>query len=398
MDATFDYVDASNGFEVTFDEGSANLLLLGGLAPRFQLQSLLYAPPGHASYVDYSDTTTIGSSFGISSSFTGSSGFSFKFGIGVNKRCGAGSNGGKQICGTGNLSGTGGSGFTQEEDSSSTTAVSQEQGFEIKISGPQPNQCLGQTDTQMDDRGLDHDYDAFLVWLNPVIDLAGQPASSGGALYWTGYSFDPLDPSKNIDFVSISPGQLKDADFPADLNATGSCYYQPGLYQELQRGWDTSGVPGGPALASADYQAILSAEPWVNDPHATSTPLDTNRFTGPLNSIVLQYETNQVATGYSACYNSSFAASVGEKITSSTKSGWSFGFSFFDGLISGDLSDASTATPQSGWSGTDTQKVGQCATISITGPPAGSGYAGPTEFNVYQDNIYGTFMIWPVQP
>lgn len=39
--------------------------------------------------------------------------------------------------------------------------------------------------------------------------------------------------------------------------------------------------------------------------------------------------------------------------------------------------------------------------LQITGPgctgsPCNPAYSGPGEFDVYQDNIYGTFMFWPV--
>lgn len=400
--ATFDDNAVGGGYEITFTGGwggggSATLNLEGALTPRYQLLSLLYAPPGHASSVEYAGTTAIGTSTDISRSFTSGSNFSIKFGVGYNAKCGAGAGGTLQICGTDGLPTTAGGGFTQVKDSSQTTDVSQQQGYTITIYGPQPNGCLGQTDTQMDDLGLDHDYDQFIVWLNPAVNISGAPS---GALYWTGYSFNGEDPAQNIDSVTLSPGQLKDPNFPADLDnqgIEGGCYYQPGFYAKLQRGWDTSGTAGGAALTAADYQAILAAEPWANDPHATSTPLDTARFSGPLNALELQYETNQLATGYSACYNSGFATNLGETDTYSVQSGLQVHFSFFGGLISGSLTDASAMTNQSGWSSTNSQKVGQCATISITGPPGGSGYSGPTQFNVYQDNVFGTFMIWPVQ-
>lgn len=50
-----------------------------------------------------------------------------------------------------------------------------------------------------------------------------------------------------------------------------------------------------------------------------------------------------------------------------------------------------------------TNTTSKYGTIHIVGPPCnwtGSvcspSYAGPPEFDVYQDNIYGTFMFWPV--
>lgn len=392
---TLNYTDYTDGFEITATGGSASLQLYGALAPRYQLLSLLYAPPGHASYVDYSGTTTIGTSTGITKSFTSSSDLGISIGLGYNSSCGKGAGATWQICGTDDLNTTSGSSFTQESDSSTTDDVSLKQGYDVKIEGPQPNVCLQQTNLQMDDLGLDHDYDQFIVWLNPAINFSGDPS---GALYWTGYSFDGQDPSQNIQYVLLSPAQLKDPGFPGDLNDSASCSYDPSVYGYLQRSWDTSGTPGGAPLTAANYQAILAEEPWANDPHAQSVTVDTNRYTGPLNSVVLQYQTSQVPTSYQACYNSDFATQTGEKDSCQTQSGWTLGFSMLFGVINAKLTDSSTITSQSGWSSTDSSKVGQCATVSITGPPSGSGYSGPTEFNVYQDSIFGTLMIYPVLP
>jgi hypothetical protein len=64
-------------------------------------------------------------------------------------------------------------------------------------------------------------------------------------------------------------------------------------------------------------------------------------------------------------------------------------------------SDTLTWTDQ--WSKTNTEQTGVTATGSVTGPPcvvSGSGcnpvYTGPTEFEVFQDNVYNTFMYYPV--
>ena len=59
------------------------------------------------------------------------------------------------------------------------------------------------------------------------------------------------------------------------------------------------------------------------------------------------------------------------------------------------MSSTITLTVTDKWSQNNTQKVGESTTISITGPQAGSGYSGPTNFLLYEDNIYGTFMLYP---
>ena len=70
-------------------------------------------------------------------------------------------------------------------------------------------------------------------------------------------------------------------------------------------------------------------------------------------------------------------------------------YQIFGGLLSEDLKSSNTLTWTNKWSSTETSKVSQAATVSITGPAYGTGYSGPTLFNMYQDNIYGTYMFYP---
>lgn len=56
------------------------------------------------------------------------------------------------------------------------------------------------------------------------------------------------------------------------------------------------------------------------------------------------------------------------------------------------LSSANTFTWTNKWSATSTNQVGQTASASITGPNSSDNYTGPVEFNIFQDNVYGTFM------
>jgi hypothetical protein len=60
--------------------------------------------------------------------------------------------------------------------------------------------------------------------------------------------------------------------------------------------------------------------------------------------------------------------------------------------LSAKLNIADTVTLNNKWSSTSTNQVGQTATASITGPSATDNYTGPVEFEIFQDNVYGTFM------
>jgi hypothetical protein len=65
--------------------------------------------------------------------------------------------------------------------------------------------------------------------------------------------------------------------------------------------------------------------------------------------------------------------------------------------LSADLKTSTTLTWTHKYSSLNTQKVGQNASWSVTGPAASANYTGPTLFDVYQDNVYGTFMFYPQQ-
>lgn len=62
--------------------------------------------------------------------------------------------------------------------------------------------------------------------------------------------------------------------------------------------------------------------------------------------------------------------------------------------ITVDIKTSTTFTWMDQWNTTMTQMMSQTNSVSIHGwtPP----YTGPDEFNVFQDNIYGTFMVYPV--
>lgn len=56
------------------------------------------------------------------------------------------------------------------------------------------------------------------------------------------------------------------------------------------------------------------------------------------------------------------------------------------------LNIADTLTWTNKWNAMSSQQTGQTASVSVTGPSAADNYTGPVEFEIFQDNIYGTFM------
>jgi len=410
--ASITYGSVNNGFLITWvpgpsGTGSATLQLYGNLLPKYMLLSLMYAPPGHSSNFTYQTTSTLGTSTNITSSFTSGAQSSLTVSVGASVPCGGSSSGGNNssgggkpqpVCANGSSGSTQGSGFTQEQDSSNSVAVSQKTGFTLAISGPQSNDCEPQYDgltvAQADALGLDHNYDQFIVWLNPAVNVGGAP---GGALYWTGYQSNSED-EPNENYVLLNVNWLEDQNFLSDgaNSAPQYCWeYVPGVITELGRGWDTSLPTTESGISESDLSTILKVEPYVNDPHASTTQIDTTRYTN-MGLPDFLYETNQNYENLSECYTTSFSQMLGYKDTYSETMGSSFSFSVLGGVISASLSNTSTMTTVSGSSNTRSQEVGECVNFTLVGPIVGSGYSGPSNFQLYQDNIYGTLMLNPV--
>jgi hypothetical protein len=63
----------------------------------------------------------------------------------------------------------------------------------------------------------------------------------------------------------------------------------------------------------------------------------------------------------------------------------------FLGFFKSNFTNSQTLTWTNKWSSSHSTTSGTSATFSITGP-ADCKYAGKTDVQVYQDNVYGTFM------
>jgi hypothetical protein len=68
----------------------------------------------------------------------------------------------------------------------------------------------------------------------------------------------------------------------------------------------------------------------------------------------------------------------------------------FLGIFSVDLKSSTAMTFVNQWSTQTSLITGQTVTTTITPPGFADNYTGPTEFNIFQDNIYGTLMFNPV--
>ena len=183
----------------------------------------------------------------------------------------------------------------------------------------------------------------------------------------------------------------------------------------LARAWAAGQVwPSGqgPALTSADYSKILLADPYSQcTPHPTQCPTAPNidRYTITDNEDIPYVQPpvggQPINETYMLGYTSSDTQSRDYTTTNSVMFGLETTYSgkAFGTGITTTFSQSNTFTTTNEVDTSLTSTNGTTATASITGPPctvSGSqcnpAYTGATEFDVYEDNLYGTFFFNPV--
>jgi hypothetical protein len=320
--------------------------------PKFLVLSVIYAPPGQSSSVDYGSSTATGSNTSFDSSYKDQKSMttSLQLGPGIKSTT---------------LTATKTGSFTQTQDVSGSITLNKTTGFDVVAPGP-----ANSTD------GINHDYDLILLWLNPVVNL--NVASSGTTATWTGYTFDANDPANEVDIVPVYVAWLKN---PSTM--------PPGVANSLARTWAQPPADGqGPGLNGNDFIQILARDPFANgataiDPTRFDLTGQTLSFAPPVNGgapltqgITLQYQnTSKQGTKATDQYKTSYSVEITSSIA---------------GFFKATLTDTTTLTWTNTVAQSSTQTSGQTAKLALTGPS--SSYNGPTDVQVYQDNVYGTFM------
>ena len=363
----------------------------GYINPKFIVLAVDYVTPGASSYTQYCKNTTVSSTDSISNTFMTAYQQSLSVKLTVSSI-----NGWFSGSSTTNQSTT----YTQSNKIANQVTVSQSSTLCEQIAGAtnsyQPN---------------NHDYDIIWLWLNPVALLTFQETQNGTivATQWNGWGFNAKD-QPAMDVFPVYVGCLN-----GDLSGCN--------LSELSRTWDTgeSWPTGqGPALNSQDYAAILANDPFSGcEPH---TPLTqecsvtpaTNRFTiaDPQNIQYLQppVGAGQITTTYMLNYTIANMQSHSYTLSTATTFGEESEFKaapFGSGItITMGTSQTFTTTEEVDQSLTTTNST--TTTASITGPPCtvsgnscnptypSVGTPGPTEFDVYEDTLYGTFLYYPV--
>jgi len=352
----------------------------GFVEPKYVVLTVTYAPPGSASSVTYSNSTILGTSSIISNSFTNdvkvtssiNTGFDL-FGLFSNK-----------------LTLTSSGQLTQETDTSSSVALSETTNMSTTIRGPASSAV-----------GLDHDEDIIWVWLNPAIGL--NIDSTGTNFTWTGFAFDQNDPAGTTDIIGIPVKYLNGhAPLPSNIADVLARRWAP---RTLCTSADPAcGLDGtkDPGLDASDLAAILRADPFSNPAYVINVPsggscTGDGRFCRTTNPN-LQYSPpppggQPVTQMYSIQHQATATEGQGATDTRSVSIGTqgdlhvNFFIKFTAKLMATD-----TMTFVNKWNAMSSSQVGQTASATVTGPSSADNYTGPVEFDIFQDNIYGTFM------
>lgn len=375
-DMTITFVPDTDGY------GTATLQPISGhINPKYIVLAVTYAPPGSQSNVNYSESTLLGNSTSIANSnnFQSSIKVSLKASTGV-------ATGIFGLQGTTTYSYS--QGWTNEQDTSSSISLNKTTQIAELVRGPSSVQ------------GINHDYDVIWLWLNPLAlyDVLPGPDS----VTWTGYDYDATD-MPDMDVYPVYVGYLNGHfAIPADVS------------QVLARTWaagQTWGPGEGPGLTAQDFTKILAADPFSNPNYTVSVPAGSltssdGRFTVTGNQNVSYVPPPPGGNPITQNYIESYATTTtqGEGSKQSLQVAWSldqsvsvgFGKHFIASLTA-DTQYSRTQTWTYSWSTTRTNTTSQSASLSVTSPAATDNYTGPTEFVVYQDNIYGTFMFYPAR-
>lgn len=397
---------------------SAIMYAQGYINPKYLIVGVIYAPPGgvvqggvakgNVSYTNsdlVSSTNTTKDSF--ESSYTESS-FVTLSGLGFSIMGWAG----------GQLSGGPSTSDTTATTTTDTTAVTVQ-----KVSTTQ----LGVNGPLCPYVGVDHDYDLIGVWVNPV-QLITLTNNSG--VQPNGYGYSTLD-QPGMDVYWVYAGELN-----GDLAVRSS------TTTEFARAWAASEYfpSGGPGLTAQDEQYILKADPywdctyespWTNgETSPCAKPPDSTRFTESGGDLSFPY--TQPAPGDSPSYQTytwSYTNTDSNGIDSTYKTSQTFGSeqtlgaTIFGIGIQDTLSQAWTITNiyetssqfSSSNTSTATATIWQppcnvvdgvcspvyppsnaynpisCTPITSLGQAFGQGYT----MYLYQDNLYGTFLMEP---
>lgn len=354
----------------------------GYVNPKYVILAVTYAPPGSKSYAQYTQSITTSSTIDGKSTFSDTYQQSVTTNVNVTiKGWSAGA------------SATTTNTYTQSAFTSFSTTVSKTKSLTDNTPGPSD-----------DYRGLNHDYDVVWIWLNPVQLFTLVMDSNYNLLNveLNGYGFSTLD-QPNMEVYPVYVGWLN-----GDIPMT------PDQAKPLQRAWAAGEIwPGGqgPALTTADLHNIVQVDPYwqcTPNPSACPTTVDGTRYTQTLNQDIIYQQApvggQPITESYTDTYSTISQQGTGGSFTYSQAYAWESAFSgsLFFVKFGSTLKVSNELKWQNEWDRYLTSTDTDTGTVSITGPPCvvilsvcNPTYNGTTEFSVYEDGLFGTFMLFP---
>ena len=340
-------VQASDGssFYLNATGGVGIVTATAMVAPKYQIVSIIYAPPGsngtaQKSLVDYSSSNLLGVTSSIDQTFSNNVKLTVTAG---NKNLGP--------------SGSVSLEWGESVNDSHSLSITKTQTNDVKWYGP-----IGD--------GINHDYDEILLWLNPKI--TGNIFSLTN-VQWT-FDNDEMDPATamvGMDIVPVLIGQLK-----------GTIPMNADLVNALARSW--AGPNGG--LTASDFATILARDPYWNLGNSTVTFVpDPVRFTPQGVGQIPYVPTAPGNTPYvwSNSFQYADTSIIGKTATDTFSMAISGAMNW--GLAGISLTDTFTWTNK--YTNQTTNTSSKIYSVSIQQPS--SSWNGPIGLTVYKDNVYG---------
>lgn len=308
------------------------------LVPDFYVTQVIYAPPGKSSNINYSSSTSMGSTTTCS--------HGFKDDVKVTAEASGSFFGGASVSVSGGISSS-----TNHSDA-----------LDVSTQFSQGYKKSGQVDR------IDHNYDEIWFLIRPKIDIsyqAGATSTQQANLKW---KFGQQDGFNNGILQFVYAGWLNNAmQMPSDVKNTLDYYgITADKYATLLHADPLfTGISPNQTMDASryDYLGVFPFEP----PFAQGDQASTQSFS------IDQKTTNTSTASFDDSYSVGLSASG----------------SFNAGVVSAKLSISSTWTWTSSSSFRNSNGTGMTDSFTV-GQPA-YGYTGPTLLHVYVDKIYHTY-------
>jgi hypothetical protein len=362
---------------------------------KYLVVGVTYAPPGPSgnTWVQYSNSTYVGNTMSLTNSFqsTFTKSISIQRGFSIFGWAG------------GNISTSYSTSNSQESTNSQSVTTS------INVQSGETTYGTGNYFSP-----VNNDYDIIWVWLNPVTVFT----VTSNTVTWNGYGYNTAD-QNGMDIVGIPLGYLN-----GDFGPISSW----DNYTLLERAWavNTESFPAGQSagLTSTDLANIAAYDPFSVSTYGPDyigyvppSTTSNGRFTMSTCTSGSSFPYSQGSPSVNASiYTCNLTYTSLTTLANSITNTTSQTFSTDIGLSAQFLAQFNLLLQNSNtltWTTSAQQSITNGTTLanslSVQGPPCGntppsltcvpeynaSGYQ-PLQFDVYQDNLYGTFMFAPI--